>query len=314
MPTTPIRKVTITSPSGGTIETPVGAYAENILMSDAAGADDLVTALGNKADDTDFTGPTSSEAGTHGLVPAPAVADKGKFLQSDGDWAKPVKEGYLNPSNGKFYEESTYTTEIEAISGLMYIDLNDNKIYRYDTTAAQYVTIGGGGNFLEETTSLPTATLELANKIYLYVGPDTVSLKHGGIYECQADNLLENGHIPSSPTYFNGLDELEAITPTDPTHLNEWVPASGVTLKFLNPLSWTPELKEITSIDYELYGANYAFRFNYASGVDDLLNAGASFATFVLTTGPEWVLINDVCGGGATASYDSTNENLTFIG
>lgn len=34
----------------------------------------------------DFTGATSSTAGAHGLVPAPAVADRTKFLKGDGTW------------------------------------------------------------------------------------------------------------------------------------------------------------------------------------------------------------------------------------
>lgn len=34
----------------------------------------------------DFTGATSSTAGAHGLVPAPAVADRTKFLKGDGSW------------------------------------------------------------------------------------------------------------------------------------------------------------------------------------------------------------------------------------
>lgn len=36
---------------------------------------------------SDFTGATSSTAGAHGLVPAPAAGDEGKFLQGDGTWA-----------------------------------------------------------------------------------------------------------------------------------------------------------------------------------------------------------------------------------
>lgn len=36
---------------------------------------------------SDFTGATSGTAGAHGLVPAPAAGDEGKFLQGDGTWA-----------------------------------------------------------------------------------------------------------------------------------------------------------------------------------------------------------------------------------
>lgn len=35
----------------------------------------------------DFTGATSEAAGVHGLVPAPAIADREKFLKGDGTWA-----------------------------------------------------------------------------------------------------------------------------------------------------------------------------------------------------------------------------------
>lgn len=37
---------------------------------------------------SEFTGATSQQAGTHGLVPAPAVADKDKFLKGDGTWGE----------------------------------------------------------------------------------------------------------------------------------------------------------------------------------------------------------------------------------
>lgn len=43
---------------------------------------------------SDFTGATSSTAGAHGLVPAPAAGDESKFLQGDGTWATPADEIY----------------------------------------------------------------------------------------------------------------------------------------------------------------------------------------------------------------------------
>lgn len=49
---------------------------------------------------TDFSGATSSAAGTHGLVPAPAAGDQEKFLRGDGTWAA----------------ESTYTLPTASLS------------------------------------------------------------------------------------------------------------------------------------------------------------------------------------------------------
>ena len=46
-----------------------------------------------------------------------------------------VLEGYLNATDGKFYKESTYTTEIPAEAGKIYVDLSNNKTYRWGGTA-----------------------------------------------------------------------------------------------------------------------------------------------------------------------------------
>lgn len=42
----------------------------------------------NKADSTAMVGATASAAGSAGLVPAPAVADRDKFLKGDGTWSE----------------------------------------------------------------------------------------------------------------------------------------------------------------------------------------------------------------------------------
>ena len=50
-----------------------------------------------------------------------------------------IKEGYLNSTDGKFYEESSYTTEIPAASDKIYVDLSTNLEYRWGGSA--YVEI-----------------------------------------------------------------------------------------------------------------------------------------------------------------------------
>lgn len=49
---------------------------------------------------SDFTGATSSTAGAHGLVPAPAAGDEGKFLQGDGTWATVQSGSAYTAGNG----------------------------------------------------------------------------------------------------------------------------------------------------------------------------------------------------------------------
>lgn len=53
-----------------------------------------VTISGNQATElvSDMTGATSSTAGTHGLVPAPAAGDNTKVLHGDGTWRGNVEE------------------------------------------------------------------------------------------------------------------------------------------------------------------------------------------------------------------------------
>ena len=46
-----------------------------------------------------------------------------------------VIEAYYNTTDGKFYEESTYTTEITGESGKIYVDLTSNKTYRWGGSA-----------------------------------------------------------------------------------------------------------------------------------------------------------------------------------
>ena len=57
-----------------------------------------------------------------------------------------VVEGYYNSTDGKFYEESTFVTEITGQSGLLYVDVSTNYVYRYDTTQSEFVQVSGGGS------------------------------------------------------------------------------------------------------------------------------------------------------------------------
>lgn len=66
-------------------------YNSRVLQDKlTAGANVQINGATISATDTtysDFTGATSSTAGTHGLVPAPATTDVDKYLKSDGTWA-----------------------------------------------------------------------------------------------------------------------------------------------------------------------------------------------------------------------------------
>lgn len=71
-----------------------------------------------------FSGSTSSEAGTAGLVPAPDPSDAGKFLRGDGTWAYPV--GSVSAVTGvePLYSESGSGTAVLADFGSALAEAN----------------------------------------------------------------------------------------------------------------------------------------------------------------------------------------------
>lgn len=89
----------------------------------------LQAALDGKAANSDMTGATSSAAGTHGLVPAPAAGNQGKYLRGDGTWATPTN--------------TTYSDATQSTHGLM--SVADKK--KLDGIAE------GANNYVHPTTS-----------------------------------------------------------------------------------------------------------------------------------------------------------------
>ena len=93
----------------------------------------IKTALDVKQDSLTFdTTPTENSTNpvTSGGIKAALDAKKGNV------------EGYLNATDGKFYEEDTYDTEIAGVSGMIYVDLSTNKIYRAESGG--FVEISSG--------------------------------------------------------------------------------------------------------------------------------------------------------------------------
>lgn len=107
-----------------------------MLAATDANAKNLVLADGTNIAQSTFI--AASEKGANSGV---ATLDAtGKVPSSQlPSFVDDVLEGYLNADDGKFYKESTYTTEIPAEGGKIYTDLSNNKTYRWGGTA--YVEI-----------------------------------------------------------------------------------------------------------------------------------------------------------------------------
>lgn len=92
-----------------------------------------------------------------------------------------IVEGYYNTTDGKFYEESTYTTEITGETGKIYISLDTNIQYRYD--GSSYVTIGG---------SIPVASSSVLGGVK--VGSD-MQIDANGVLTTNLGLVVSNGKL-----------------------------------------------------------------------------------------------------------------------
>ena len=87
--TTNIRQIATNTSNIADVATAISGKQDTLT----AGTNITITGTTISATDTtysEFTGATAGDAGTHGLVPAPAAGDQAKFLQGDGTWANPT--------------------------------------------------------------------------------------------------------------------------------------------------------------------------------------------------------------------------------
>lgn len=107
-----------------------------MLAGTDANAKNLVLADGTNIAQATFI-PATEKGANSGVATLDAT---GKVPSSQlPSFVDDVLEGYLNATDGKFYEESTYETEIPAEGGKIYTDLSNNKTYRWGGSA--YVEI-----------------------------------------------------------------------------------------------------------------------------------------------------------------------------
>lgn len=126
---------------------------------------------------TNFTGATSEANGAAGLVPAPLIADKNKYLRGDCTWQTlTIPEIEANPS-----DTATETLEKVEIDGTVYEiggkskledleDVNisnvvDGEVLKYDATSQKWVNGTGGGGTSEIVTNIMSDHSRWATKV-----------------------------------------------------------------------------------------------------------------------------------------------------
>lgn len=110
--------------TSGNKHIPSGGSSGQILRWSADGT--AVWGADNNTTYSDMKGATSSAAGTHGLVPAPASGKQSSFLRGDGTWAVPTDTNTWRGIQNNLTSDST-TDSLSAAQGKVLKGLVDGK-------------------------------------------------------------------------------------------------------------------------------------------------------------------------------------------
>ena len=155
---------TVWSDGSGNLKSVVYAYPSNTWVRTSVNVQNELTAGSNitissgtiSATDTtysDFTGATSSVAGSAGLVPAPTTSDPDKFLKGDGTWGTPASNSEVTTfywdgsigQNMQLYSDKARTTAVTVQEFEAVLYSQDRVMEVYDTDADyDYIVVASG--------------------------------------------------------------------------------------------------------------------------------------------------------------------------
>lgn len=163
-----------------------------------------------------------------------------------------VIEGYFNPLDELFYEESTYTTPITGVSETIYISLDTNESYRYNGTIFVGLDVSPIDDLQKPV--MPEAVAGLVGKVYQYIGDTTTNYVKGYFYEC-----IEDETNPGTYEW----EEIQVQPEELPIIQVDIMPAPDET--------WDGRIIHYVGITTEFYTRGYFYECVYDS-VDDLYN------------------------------------------
>ena len=110
-----------------------------------------------------------------------------------------VVDGYYNPLDQLFYEDSSFLNPIAGASDTIYVDLNTNGLYRYN--GAIFIKVSSSAESIQVNT-MPTADSTQLNKIYQYIGATDTNYTNGYFYKCIFDGVNYKWQvIPTQDSY-----------------------------------------------------------------------------------------------------------------
>lgn len=110
-----------------------------------------------------------------------------------------VVDGYYNPLNQLFYEDSSFLNPITGEDNTIYVDLNTNGLYRYN--GAIFIKVSSSAESIQ-VDIMPTADSTQLNKIYQYIGATDANYTNGYFYKCIFDGTNYQWiNIPTQDSY-----------------------------------------------------------------------------------------------------------------
>ena len=193
--------------TGGGGTTYTAGNGINIDANNEISIDDTVVAEVSDLP-TDFTGATTQQAGTAGLVPAPTTSDINKYLSSDGSWASISDR---SPVEFYWYNNDLYTDNLMGDQ----VDPSDVELlYRNrpllidnpsNTSFESVISINGGGTINAVVMNHSSSDMVVVQYQYDYGNAVWTRSETNVSYTAGSNITISNGTISATDTTYSNF-------------------------------------------------------------------------------------------------------------
>lgn len=214
-----------------------------------------------------------------------------------------VINGYYNTTDGKFYEDSTYTTEIVGQTGKIYISIDTNIQYRWDNLSLpnKFVTISSSiavDSALSDTSENPVQNKVITVPLQALQG--SVLTKMQKMLSAQQDNFAvfdNNGQVVDS-------NISKDIVPSNASSSNKLLVKSDID-NALSDTSENPVQNKVITVPLQALQGSMADKANKVSGATVNNFAGLDANGDLIDSG----INKDIVPSGASSSNQLVTAN-----
>ena len=260
----------------------------------------VTTALGYTPLNSNLKGAKSglAELDANGKVPSTQLPS----------YVDDVLEGYL--SNGKFYKESEHTTEITGETGKIYVDLSNNKTYRWSGTAFTEISASLA---LGETSS--TAYRGDHGKVAYDHASAKGSAFTSGLYKITTN---AQGHVTAATAVAKADITALGIPGTNTTYSKATANADGLMSKEhfskLNSIAAGAQVNTITGVKGNAETNYRTGNVNITAaniGLGNAIISGSQTTTSTVDGGSNVYTFTDVAGNTSTITVKNGSKGST---